>query len=365
MSEGDEGFYDSMKAYIRKAVNTASAAIVGGTLLLTALGSVHTTGTTEVGVRTIKWSPFAKSGIERKIYQPGSTYFFPPVINDWTTYDIKNVNVEMSGNPKESDTGRADDLTFKTRDGNDIRLDVVFSYRIDPAKTPYIREFVASSDEEVKYKIVRTIGRSRPRDLFGELSSEEFYQTEKRNEASEKAKKTLQDLLEPFGVIVERIAPKDYRFNPHYTEAIMNKKLAEAKELEFRSQINAQKEENVRMLKEADGTYNEKIAKIDGEYKQAVIQVDAYYDQQAKIAEAIVAEGKAEAAGIKAERAAMMSAGGSTLVKMKIAESLQGKKIIMVPSGGTAGNINLQTLDINDFLKFKGIQNLEGKVDSK
>lgn len=356
---------DNIRDAYKKIVNIGATAIVAGTIALMGIGSIHQTGTTQVGVRTVKFSPFAKRGVQEKVYQPGSTYFFLPIINDWTTYDAKLVNMEMSANVNESETGRPDALAFKTRDGNDIDLDVIISYRIDPNKAPYIRQFVASSDQELKQKIVRTITRSKPRDLFGELSSEDFYHAEKRNEAAEKAKKKLQEMLEPYGVIIEKVGSKDYRFNPHYANAIMNKKLADANELKYRSEINARREENVRLLKEAEGQVNEMVAKVDGQYKEAVLNADAYYDKQENIAKAVIAEGEATSAAIKAKREAMISQGGSTLVKMNIAESLKGKKIIMVPSGSSGGNINLQTLNLNDFLKLKGLQNLEDKVDSK
>jgi len=42
----------------------------------------HTTGPTEVGVRIIKWSLFAKKGVESHVYEPGALYFFPLVLND-------------------------------------------------------------------------------------------------------------------------------------------------------------------------------------------------------------------------------------------------------------------------------------------
>ena len=40
----------------------------------------HTTGETEVGVRTKKIAFLGEKGVEEKAYLPGSTYFFlPPV----------------------------------------------------------------------------------------------------------------------------------------------------------------------------------------------------------------------------------------------------------------------------------------------
>ncbi len=139
------------------------------------LFSPHTTGPTEVGVRTVKWSLFGNRGVQEEIYQPGGVYFFPAVINDWHTFDTRLQNVEMTHDPKRGDRAIRDDLVFKTIDGNDISLDVIISYRIDPPKAPFILQHIAGSDFELKDNVVRTIARSRSRDVFGELKTEEFY----------------------------------------------------------------------------------------------------------------------------------------------------------------------------------------------
>ena len=92
----------------------------------------HMTGPTEIGVRTVKWSPFTKQGVMDEVYAPGGTYFFPALLNDWHTFDTKLQNVEMTFDPNRGDRHHRDDLLFKTIDGNDISLDVIVSYRIDP-----------------------------------------------------------------------------------------------------------------------------------------------------------------------------------------------------------------------------------------
>jgi hypothetical protein len=53
-------------------------------------------------------------------------------------------------------------------------------------------------------------------------------------------------------------------------------------------------------------------------------------------------------------REAMMNEGGLIQVKMAIADSLRGKRIVMVPIG-SANSFNLQTLDVNDILKQLGV----------
>ena len=65
--------------------------------MFTAAGCVpHTTGETEVGVRTRKMAFFGPKGVEDRIYAPGATYFFLPFINDWNVFDTKLQNLEMT-----------------------------------------------------------------------------------------------------------------------------------------------------------------------------------------------------------------------------------------------------------------------------
>ena len=106
----------------------------------------HTTGETEVGVRTIKLGLFARKGVEDKVYAPGSTYFFMPFVNDWHTFDTKLQNLEMTFETSRGDRKGRDDLLFKTIDGNDIGMDVIIAYRIDPNQAPYILQYVAKNN---------------------------------------------------------------------------------------------------------------------------------------------------------------------------------------------------------------------------
>src|SRR5215470_10383681 len=89
--------------------------------------SYHATDSTEVGVRTVKW--LGTRGVQNQVYQPGAAYFFLPIFNEWDTFDTRLQVVEMKG-PSQ--------VVIKTRDGNDLFVDLTFSYRIDPNKTPYI-----------------------------------------------------------------------------------------------------------------------------------------------------------------------------------------------------------------------------------
>lgn len=298
--------------------------------------SYHATDSTEVGVRTVKW--LGKRGVESKVYQPGAAYFFLPVFNDWDTFDTRLHVVEMRDK---------DQLTLKMKDGNDLHVDVAFSYRIDPQKAPYIRQYVARNDLELREKVFKTIARSRTRDFLGALSTEEFTHTEDRNKAVELAKEGLQEIYSSYGIILERVAVMDYRFEPEYLKVITEKKIAEAKTLEVRAEIEAQREANKRMLSESDGMVKAMVASINGRLSNTVSAADADFDQKKIVATAILTEGTNSALAIARQREAMASMGGETQVRLAFATNLLGKRIIMIPSGNA---LNLQTLDLNKAL---------------
>jgi regulator of protease activity HflC (stomatin/prohibitin superfamily) len=317
----------------------------------------HQTKPTEVGIRIIKWSLFAKRGVSSHIYQPGATYFFPPIINGWHTFDTKLRNMEMTAGSHGARMAK-DDLVFKTIDGNDIALDVIIAYRIDPQMAPLILRDVARSNSELEEKLVRPITRNVTRELFGALKTEDFYVADKRTQKAEEAKVVLNELLNPQGVIVENVLPKDYRFNSEYQKAIEEKKIADQMAERFKSEAKATVEEYLQKIQQAQGECNKMIADIDGEFAKAKIGVDAYYEQQTLITKAIEAEGIAQAKGIEKMVEAVNNSGGTTMIKMKLAEALKGKKIYLLPYGNADG-IDLKTTNVNDLIKVFGIKNLD------
>lgn len=327
--------------------------------LFTAAGCMpHTTGETEVGVRTRKVALFGSKGVEDRVYPPGATYFFMPFINDWNVFDTKLQNLEMTFSQVRGDRKTRDDLVLKTIDGNDISLDVIIAYRVDASKAPYILQYVARNDATLRDKIVRTVARSKPRDIFGELKTESFYVADAREAQAIKAKEALQEILGPMGVIVEKVLTNDYRFNAEYTKAIEDKKVADQQVEKNKSAQHAAKEEYKRKLEEVKGEVNKMVADADGEYLKAKIEADVYREQQELLAKAIRAEGIAEANGIQEMNNALAGSGGEAIVKLRIAEAIQGKRILLLPV--SEGGMNLKTTNINQLIETYGLKSLSG-----
>ncbi len=313
--------------------------------LVTSGCTCHSTDANEVGVLTKLISPFGQKGVQQEIYLSGGTYFFPPFITDWNTFETKLQNLRMTKTPDEN--GIADDVEFKTVDGNDISVDVTVAWRIDPTQAPLILQKVGESTSDVQERLVRPAARAYVRDSLNRLKSEDFYVADRRFAAAEEAHKHLVESLAHEGVIVEQVILGVHRFAKAYEDVIRDKKLAEQNAEKLKSEGSAALEEAKRNLETARGKVAQQIAGARGELAQARLAADAQLVQSKNEGEAQLAEAKSRASGIEKENAALAGAGGKTMVKLRIAEAMQGKRIVLVPAGKGA---NLQTLDVNQLI---------------
>jgi regulator of protease activity HflC (stomatin/prohibitin superfamily) len=320
--------------------------------------SCHSTDSTEVGVLTRKVTLaglLGKPGIQEETYAPGAQYFFLPFTSDWTVYDVSLQNLSMIRDPNSGDRTVEDDVKFKTIDGNDIRVDVVVAWQIDPKRAPYVLAKVGESTEEVKERLVRPACRAVVRDVLNELNSEEFYVSDKRFEKANKAKEKLEEVLGPEGVKVQQVILGEHHFHPDYEQVIRDKKLAEQNSERLKSEGRAAAEQAKSNLEKAKGTVSQQVAQAQGNLEQVKLGADAAFFQNQKQAEAILAEKRAHAKAIEKQNQALAGSGGKTMVKLKIAEALTGKQILFVPTGKSG--VGVETINLNQLIgSFAGSQ---------
>src|SRR6516165_3518949 len=157
----------------------------------------ESTSSTEVGVRTNLLGALEKRGYQQ-VYQPGGVYL---VMND---------------SPIEGDRPVPDDITFKTKDGNNVHIDVNVMWRLDPRKAAFRVSNVGQTILEIKERVVRPVARSVIRDVFNEITSEEYYHVTAKNKTAAQAREQLTKELEPFGIIVDLLQVQQHRFDPEY-----------------------------------------------------------------------------------------------------------------------------------------------------
>src|SRR5438105_8829904 len=255
----------------------------------------HSTDSTEIGVLTRKIALFGSAGVQQETYPPGATYTFPAFITDWHVFNVALQNLSMVQSKTQGDRAERDDIEFKTHDGNDITVDVTVAWRVDTAKTPWILEHVGGSTGEVKENLVRPACRSIVRDVLNTMTSEEFYVSDKRFQKAEEARDKVSKVLEPEGVIVERVILGEHHFHPEYEKVIHDKKLAEQTAERMVSEGHASQQEALRNLETAKGQVNQKIAGARGSLDQVKLHADADFYRSQKESEAILAEKRAHA----------------------------------------------------------------------
>ena len=300
--------------------------ITVATLLLLASGCTpHTTAATEVGVK------FNKITRSTEISDPGATYFFMPVINDWTTFDTSTQSLVMSAKAQEGDRHVKDDLRFKTRDGNDIETDVTIRWRIDPTRAAYIWQVVAPTTEAIKERVVRPNARSYVRDILNRLDSEEYYNPDLRFGAARDATNVLATEMKPYGIVIEQVILGDFSFKPDYQRLINGRKEAEKQAEKLEAQILATFEGNKANLQTKVSELTELYTRSQGALEQTKRNADAYVVRRQQEAQATLAERNAMAEGIRKERAALNGSAGDAYVSLQLIDALQKKEIRQIP----------------------------------
>lgn len=323
---------------------TIVAALMALTSALSAC-TPHMTGATQVGVR------FNKITGSMEIAEPGATYFFMPVINDWTTFDTSTQNLVMTAKVAEGDRQQKDDLRFKTRDGNDIETDVTVRWRIDPSRAALVWRHVAPTTESIKERLVRPAARCYVRDVLNRLDSEEYYNPDLRFGAASDATAVLAAQLRPYGVVVEQVILGDFAFKPDYQKLINQRKEAEKQAEKLEAQILATLEGNKAMLQQKTAELTEQFTRAQGDFEQAKRTADAYLVRRQQEAQATLAEKTAVATGIRKERAALNGSAGDAYVLLQLIDALQKKEIRQIPKL-PAGNV---IIDGNKLLQQLGV----------
>lgn len=327
---------------VRLLAGGAAAAVL---LLVVGLSGCGATSSTEVGVRTSLFGIFEGRG-KQQIYEPGGIYLFLPLVNSWNTLPISQQNLAMNASPTEGDRPIPDDVTFKTKDGNNVYIDVNVMWRIDPKRADFLVSNVGQSITEIKERIVRPISRSVIRDIFNEITSEEYYQVTVKNKMAGLAKDELLKELTPLGILVDMLQVQQHRFDIEYQAAINAQKQAEADVQTLKEQQKNMVVQKQSELEAKRSEWNRTTEDALGQAGKVKNDADGYYQTKTNEAKAIVAVAQAEAEGVRKEAEALGKLGGDAYVKMQVAKQFAKKRMLIVPGS------NVSTMDVNQMVNF-------------
>ncbi|MFO0725602.1 MAG: SPFH domain-containing protein [Myxococcota bacterium] len=317
-------------------------ALILTTLLFTGCNAVSST---EVGVRTTMVGLLEPRGTQQS-YPAGGVYFIMPYFNSWATLPTSQQNLLMNTNAKEGDRPIPDDVAFKTKDGNNVYIDVNVMWRVDPTKAGTVISRVGQSIEEIKERVVRPMSRSVIRDTFNEITSEEYYQVTVKNKVAEEARAKLAAEVAPYGVIIDMLQVQQHRFDTAYQAAINAQKQAEADVQKLIEQQKAMEQQKQSELEAKRSEWNKLTEEALGQAGRAQNDADGYYQTKTNEAKALLASAMAEAEATKKEAEALSRLGGDAYVKMQLAKMLGKKRVILVPAASAS------TLNVNKMVDF-------------
>lgn len=357
-------------------------ALVGLCLALVVSGcdtGLQHMGATEYGVRFRKLPPIVGGGVggASSVASPLETV----VVLPWESiYRFDTSPQYLSwGRGMGEGAGQlvqAEDVHTRARDGNEAALKLTVRYRISPEPKSLVKlvQEVARSNDDVR-RLVISVVRSEIRTHMNKLRTAEFRDDKKRNDTVDEALASTRDTLSPWGIDVEAINLKQYRFvrllQDGTEDTSYQDRLRDIQEKEQDIEGERTRIETVRAKKkteysQAESTYNARVAEARGYKEQSTYQGDSFYAAKANEAKAITAEGNAEIEGLRKQIAALSGKGGKAMLRLEVAKQLSkaDPKFVAVNQGGT-GALDLSKTDMNQLIQQLGIaEGLAGRAGS-
>ena len=170
--------------YFRSTIILALVALLLVAISLLVTIRVQKIEGTEVGVKVNN-----VSGSIEVIDRPGA-HIYNGILSTFHVLDKRVQTLEMVADTRRGDRKQRDDLRVKTIDGSDVFLDLTITYRIRPDKVEEVAKR-SGLEEAYKFKWVRDYSRSVCRSIYGELTTEQFYDATLRSVKAMDAKEEL------------------------------------------------------------------------------------------------------------------------------------------------------------------------------
>lgn len=321
-------------------------ALVALTLFFLVTFRVQRVSGTEVGIKvnnvTGDITVIAESG----------TNIYNGLLNSFHLLDMTVQRLEMVSESGRGQRSGRDDLRIKTVDGSDVFLDLTINYQL---RRDMVEAVVTTSglEDAYKYKWVRDYSRSVCRNVFGEMTTEEFYDASVRNVKAQKAMEELNLRLKPYGVEISSVIAEKFSFHKEYEERIRAKKLADQEVEEQISKAKAARQNQI--FREVEATKKKEVvlASYAGEMQKLIVEAtanaerdirhaeayvidtqlgaDANFYQRDKNAQAILVTAQAEGEALTAMAKAYEGIGGVNLVKRAYADKVGDMQITGQP----------------------------------
>jgi prohibitin 1 len=266
--------------------------------------------------------------------------------NRWKT-DVVVYQVAARSYPPDTEKSEQSDeynLDLKTKDGQNINLDLTIIYSLFAKEVPNLHQQIGSNYET---EILLPQIRSEARIVVGSYSAEEIYQGKVRQEIQVCIAKELGLAVQKYPAIqIQDALIRDFSFSREFEKAIEEKKLA-AQRVEINKNLAAaQEQEALKQEAEARGKKLMAIQEAEGIAESNKIKADAERYKLEQEAAGKLAGYKADAEGKKLQAEAL--GGGENVVALMFAEKIPPTLQIW---GVPVGQNNTSLMDLSGVFK--------------
>ncbi len=306
----------------------------------------------EYGIKEVKIG--VDRGIHQTVYAPGYWLIKPFGMEKMHHFPRQVQVLELTSTEKAARdiTSHAYDRAAKiqTSDGFFVDVDLTILYRI---VDPYL--LMTTLGPGVLYLTNGILPKAEPvlKQALGELKTEDFYNSPKRVEKSEKARAALDEQVAPKGLKVDQVLIRYFKYSDEIQKNIEAKKLQD--QLVFKNQAeakaNTEEAATKKTMQEGEMLVKVEIEGGDAYRTEKTAETELYTRKKAAEGKLLVRTAEAEATELKNQ--AMQLAGGDRKVALEMAKVLEGLDYVVVPTGGEHG---MNPLDLQSVLKLFGLQ---------
>jgi regulator of protease activity HflC (stomatin/prohibitin superfamily) len=294
-----------------------------------------------VGLKQIYYGN--KAGIKPESYGPGLHWLISGVERmHLFPHDLQLINFSDSSSEASQRARQASSIKIQTSDGYNVQLDVSLLFHI---QDPYKVFIEAGPGRAYEDSLLLVRADRILRKTLGELNSEEFYQGPKRIEKARAAHDQLAAELAPYGIEVDGVLVRRYVYDERYQQLIEGRKIKDQTVFLRQAEAKSAIEQRKRDTAIAEGKAQQDVELTRGSSEVAKLQAQADLYKRKKAAEGKLLVELAEAKGTELENKALEGAGSENLVGMRMAQVLQGVKVLVLDSAG------MNPLDLQSILK--------------
>ena len=321
--------------FFRRVVLPLLIAVVGLKLVIAL--SVTYVRPNEYGIKVVRVPILGQRGVHTDVYQTGFHLVLKPFDLEEMYLFPKDLQViDLAGARQEeghmTPGGKA--AHIQTSDGFFVDVDVSILYKIVDPYMVFTRLGTG--------RLFETNGivlKAEPvlKQTLGELTTEEFYNSPLRSKKTELAKELLNRDLANYGLQVDQVLVRYFRYSDEIQRNIEEKKLKD--QLVFKNQAEGRAATEGAKLKKAiqEGQAAVDIKLQEGRSYITTKDADRDLYVRRKRAEADLLAKLAEAKKTQLRNDALQGAGSDRMVGLKMADVYKGLEIIVLPSDGANG----------------------------